>query len=275
MKYVFFIFTAFILITGGLDARVIRRKVPNSSFETVTIIYMANTRGLHAATQTDTPASALQTIINAVREEYKDTLLVDLGNFMGATPTTVLSQGKLDFQDLELLGYDLVHISNDEFVMGVENLNLCIRDSKTPVLAGNLNIAESTALKWTIFSCGNRKVGFIGVTSAFFDQLVIENMRKNVEIESAMSYITKLIDEMTGRADIVVALTDLGEDEIALIRDIPGLEPDYHHGRRPCKTRIELDFSGISGDEKGRDCTHSFFGHGRPSARTSRVFRRK
>ena len=69
----------------------------------MTILYTANTKGLHAASQIDAPASAIQTIINALRAEHRDSLLVDLGNFMGATPTTVLTQGKFDFQVMELL----------------------------------------------------------------------------------------------------------------------------------------------------------------------------
>jgi 5'-nucleotidase/UDP-sugar diphosphatase len=239
---------ASVLLTFGLGAQVIRTKVPASSFETVTIIYTANIQGYHAATQTDAPASALQTIIDAVRKENKDTLLVDLGNFMGATPTTILSEGKLDFQVLELLGYDLVHISNDEFAIGVDNLNTRVRESSIPVLAGNLNIAGSSALKWTILSCGSRKIGFIGVTSPALEKLVIENMRKDVVIESATAFIAKAILEMTGMADIVVALTDLTEDEIAQIRDIPGLDLIITTGGdsvKPGSDWISVGFPGI------------------------------
>jgi 5'-nucleotidase / UDP-sugar diphosphatase len=248
MKLLILVFASIVLSSGVLDAQIIRRKVPISSFETVTIIYTANARGLHGATQTDAPASALQTIITAIRKEYKDTLLVDLGNFMGATATTVLTQGKLDFQVMELLGYDLLHISTDEFVAGSENLNNRIRETKIPVLAGNLNIAGSTASKWTILSCGNRKVGFIGLTSPSFNQLVIANMRKDVVIESATSYITKALKEMAGEADVVVALTDLAEDEIAQIRDIPGLDLIITTGGneiKPGSDWISVGFPGV------------------------------
>jgi 2',3'-cyclic-nucleotide 2'-phosphodiesterase (5'-nucleotidase family) len=247
VKLLILVLASIALSSAFLDAQIIRRKVPISSFETVTIIYTANTRGLHGATQTDTPASALQTIITAIRKENKDTLLVDLGNFMGATATTILTQGKLDFQVMELLGYDLLHVSTDEFVGGSENLNSRIRYTKIPVLAGNLNIAGSTALKWTILSCGNRKVGFIGLTSPNFNNLVIANMRKDVAIESATSYITKAIEEMTGKADIVVALTDLADNEIAQIRDIPGLDLIITTGGdaiRPGSDWISVGFPG-------------------------------
>jgi len=101
-----------LVIAGALEAQVIRMQVPSPPFETATILYTANTKGLHAASQTDAPASAIQTIISAIREETKDSLLVDLGNFMGATPTTVLTQGAFDFQVMELRGYDLLHISS-------------------------------------------------------------------------------------------------------------------------------------------------------------------
>ena len=250
MKLMILVFASVLLSAGVLDAQVIRKKVPASSFETVTIIYTANTRGLHAATQTDTPASALQTIINELRKEYEDNLLVDLGNFMGATPTTILTHGKLDFQVLELLGYDLIHISNDEFVAGAENLSIRIADTKLPVLAGNLNIAGSTASKWTILSCGNRKVGFVGVTSPTFDKLVIENKRQDVVVESATSYVTKAIEEMAGKADIVVALTDLAEDEISLIRDIPGLDLIITTGGDSVKPGSDWISVGFPGTKK-------------------------
>jgi len=213
-----------LLLPCLLDAQVIRKRVPASSFETVTLLYTANTRGLHASTQTNTPASALQTIISALRAEYKNSLLLDLGNFMGATPPTVLTRGRLDFQVMELLGYDLVHISSDDFIIGAENLNKRIAETKVPVMAGNLEIAGSTALRWTILSCGNRKVGLIGLTSRNFENLVIDTMRQDVVVEPAAAYIARAIKDMTGKADIIVALTDLADDEIAQIRDIPGLD---------------------------------------------------
>ena len=114
MKRAIIVMVSALVIAGALQAQVIRTQVPSSPFETVTILYTANTKGLHAASQTDAPASAIQTIISALRAEHKDSLLVDLGNFMGATPTTVLTQGKFDFQVMELLGYDLLHLSDGE-----------------------------------------------------------------------------------------------------------------------------------------------------------------
>ena len=216
---------AFVFLWGGvLPGQVIRAKVPSSSFEKVTILYTANIKGLHAATQTDAPASALQTILSALRKESPDTLLVDLGSFMGPAPTTLLTQGKFDFQVMELLGYDLLHLSSNDFVIGAENLNVRIADTTIPVLTGNLNVVGSGGSTWTILACGSRKVGFVGLTSSLFDTLVMAKMRKGVIVESATDYLERAIREMAGKADIVVALTDLPEDQITSLRSLPGLD---------------------------------------------------
>ncbi len=245
-----FIAIALTLLFGiSLQSQAIRLKVPPSSFETVTILYTANAKGLHAASQTDAPASALQTIIGELRTEYKNSLLVDLGNFMGATPTTVLTQGRFDFQVMELLGYDLLHISNDEFTVGVENLNSRIAQTKIPVLSGNLDIPWSAALKRTILQCGNRTVGFIGVTSPDFMNLVMGKRRKGVTLEDAKTYITNAIREMRGKADIVVALTDLPDNEIAQIRTIPGLDLIITTGGNSAKTGADWISVGFPGEK--------------------------
>jgi len=93
----FFLFVALALaVCQALDAQLIRKRVPASAFETVTIAYTANTRGLYTEGQTEASASAFQSMIAGVRREYKDVLLLDLGNFIGPAPTSILSEGRFD-----------------------------------------------------------------------------------------------------------------------------------------------------------------------------------
>lgn len=192
IKLTLFVLISAFLSVGDLGAQIVRTLVPDSSFETVTIFYTANTRGLHAESQSDAPASAMLSVINALREKYKDSLLVDLGDFMGATPTTILTKGKSDFEIMGMLGYDLIHISNDEFITGSENLCKRISETRIPVLTGNLDVAGSKTLRWIIQPCGNRNIGFIGVTSSSFNSLVLANLRQGVVVESARDYIPGL-----------------------------------------------------------------------------------
>lgn len=224
MKRILFLAVVALLLGPALDAQLIRKRVPASSFETVTIVYTANSRGLYTEGQTEAPTSAIASMVSGVRREYKDALLVDLGNFIGPAPTSILSEGRLDFAVLEHLGYNLVHVSTDDFDIGPENLKKRISETKIPVVSGNLTVEGNLALSWIVLNSGNRKVGFIGVTSPKFPQLVLANMRSGTVVAEAETYISKAIKEMEGKADIVVALTDLDEGEVAVIRDIPGLD---------------------------------------------------
>ncbi len=224
MKRIFFFVALAVLVGAVLDAQLIRKRVPASSFETVTIAYTANLRGLYTEDQTEAPASSLQSMVTGLRAEYKDMLLVDLGNFIGPAPSSILSDGRFDFAVLERLGYNLVHVSSDDFDIGTENLRDRIGETTVPVVSGNLTLKGNLALTSIVLTTGNRKVGFIGVTSPKFPQLVLANMRSDVVVDSAEAYITQAIKDMEGKADIIVALTDLNEHEIDRIREIPGLD---------------------------------------------------
>ena len=213
-----------VLVCTGAQAQLIRTRVPSSPFETVTIAYTANIRGLRTEDHTTAPVSAFVTMVGGLRHEYPEMLLVDLGNFIGPAPPSILTEGRFDFDVLERLGYDLVHVSSDDFDIGSETLSRRIAETKIPVLSGNLTRAGDLGLSWVVLPCGNRKVGFIGVTSIQFPKLVLENLRKDTVVAAAASYITQAIAAMEGKADIVVALTDLDEGEMAQIRDVPGLD---------------------------------------------------
>lgn len=249
-----------ILLAGTLEAQIVRKRVPYSSFETVTIAYTANMKGLHTEAQTEASASARQSMIDGLHREYRDLLLVDVGNFIGPTPTSILSEGRFDFAVMARLGYDLVHLSSDDFAVGADNLRQRIAETEIPVLSGNLTMEGTSALAWVVIPCGNRKVGFIGVTSSNFYQLVLANQRRGVVVAPAAEYIAQAIEAMAGKADIVVALTDLNEDEVTLIRDIPGLDLVITTGgnvTKPGSDWVSVGFPGMKRAAVARVLTSS------------------
>lgn len=225
MKKTFLLsFIIALLAAGALFPSGKKERTKVEDTQTVAIAFTANERGRHAASQTGEPAAAYAAVIDGLRKEYGNALLLSLGNFLGPTPSTIVSRGRLDFQLLERMGYQLIHLSNHEFVIDEQPLMQRIKETRVPVLSGNLGLPGSNAKRSVMLKSGNRTVGFIGLTSQSFVGMVHENLRKTTQLESFSSYVESALKELKGRADIVVALTDLSESELKEARTIEGID---------------------------------------------------
>ncbi|MCX7024758.1 MAG: 5'-nucleotidase C-terminal domain-containing protein [Spirochaetes bacterium] len=208
----------------GLGGTLKKKIGPSAEQQTIVIAFTANQKGLHAAGQTDAPASAYETVLAAVRKAYANAVFVHLGNFMGPTPSTIVSKGKLDFQMVDRQMYNLLHLSNHEFVVGTEELRKRIGESRIPVLSGNIDIPKSAARRWITVKRDARTVGFLGLTSDQFPGLVNENLRPDVTLDPVASYADNALRELKGKVDVVVALSDLSDQELENVRSIDGID---------------------------------------------------
>lgn len=195
-----------------------------SKKQNIYLAFTANEKGLHCADETGTPAAAYQSILSLIRRTYGNPIFVHLGNFLGPTPSTIVSKGKLDFQILDQQGYDLFHLSNHEFTIGAEELTNRINGAKTQVLRGNISMPGDPGKRWATVKRDERTVGFLGLTTDQFTNLVNESVRPNVSIETMADYANEAVQALDGKADVVVALTDLSDTEIDEARSIPGID---------------------------------------------------
>jgi 5'-nucleotidase len=107
------------------------------------------------------------TLIEAVRQQEPNTLLLDAGDYFQGTPYFNLYQGKLEIELMSKLGYDAATLGNHDFDAGLEVLAQRIREASFPVVICNYDLAGTPVAgltkEYITLKKGGLKIGIYGV----------------------------------------------------------------------------------------------------------------
>ncbi len=157
------------------------------------------------------------TIIDKLRRENANTLLLDAGDIFQGTPYFNYFGGELEFKLMSMLKYDAATIGNHDFDNGIEGLYNMLPHAKFDFLSANYdfkNTIMNTHVKpYKIFNKNGIKIGVFGLgvelkglvdTKAYKET----NYMDPIEISQDMSRILKI----EKGCDLVICLSHLGYD---------------------------------------------------------------
>ncbi len=162
-------------------------------------------------------------MIQKVRSEEKNVLLVDAGDFWQGTPYFNFFNGHIEIDALNRMKYDAVTLGNHEFDNGIDSLVSALRKATFPVVSANYDFSK-TALKGYVqpyiitFRSGIR-IGIFGLgvnpESLIFGKNYA-GMKYNDPVKVANKTAYKL--KNLKKCDVVICLSHLGSDstEIAI-----------------------------------------------------------
>lgn len=139
---------------------------------TVTIMHTNDTHAAHEPNGDGDGGVAIQaTVVNQIRAEVENSLLLDAGDRFSGTlfHTTYLGQDQVPV--MNALGYDAMTLGNHEFDNGDQILADFITGLDFPVVTANIDFSESEALNglvepYTILEVGGQQIGVIGLDTA-------------------------------------------------------------------------------------------------------------
>jgi len=154
-------------------------------------------------------------LVNRIRQQNPNVLLLDGGDVLQGTPYFNLYKGRVEYETMTGCGYDAGTLGNHEFDNGVEPLAAALSYAKFDILNCNYNFSK-TALRPFIKTFTTRQVGAIkvGITAVGIDfaDLVTEKHHQGVTcrhpykpLQSVVSYLRK--DQ---QCSLVVVLSHLG-----------------------------------------------------------------
>jgi 5'-nucleotidase len=159
--------------------------------------------------------AARAALIEQVRKEAEQVLLLDAGDIFQGTPYFNLYKGEPEMKAMAAMGYDAATMGNHDFDAGLENFATQLRHGRFPILLCNYDFAstpmEGKSQPYQIFKKGKLKVGITGV-GIELKGLVPESLYGNtvyldpVQHLNAMAYKLKK-DE---GCDMVICLSHLG-----------------------------------------------------------------
>ena len=156
-------------------------------------------------------------IINAVRQENPNVLLLDAGDMFQGTPYFNFYGGELEFKLMSKLGYDAATIGNHDFDNGVGGLAAQMPHAKFDLLTANYDmhntIMEGLTKPYKVFVKDGVRIGVFGL-GVKLEGLVNKKMYKETvyldPIEIAEDTVQILRQEEY--CDLVICLSHLGYD---------------------------------------------------------------
>lgn len=160
-------------------------------------------------------------MIDQMRKEDKELLLLDSGDFSQGSPYYTMFKGDVETELMNIMGYDAATIGNHEFDFGLENMARIFRKAKFPIVCANYDftgtVVEGLVKPYVIIKRKGVRIGIFGL-SPKLDGLVMSStcagVRYSDPIKTANAVADKLKNEE--KCDVVICLSHLGWDEAGL-----------------------------------------------------------
>lgn len=162
-------------------------------------------------------------MIQKIRSEEKNVLLLDAGDFSQGTPYFNFFNGHVEVDALNRMQYDAVTLGNHEFDNGIDSLVSALRKANFPVVSANYDVSK-TALRgyvepYIITYRSGIKIGIFGLGVNPESLIFAKNyagLKYNDPVKTANKTACKL--KKLKKCDLVICLSHLGSDstEIAM-----------------------------------------------------------
>ena len=159
--------------------------------------------------------AARASLIQSIRAQTEQVLLLDAGDIFQGTPYFNLYKGEPEIKAMSRMGYDAVTMGNHDFDAGLENFANQLVHARFPVIIANYDFTgtpmETKYQPYTIIQKGKKKIGILGV-GIELEGLVPENLygktayKDPIRVANETAAILK-----KNNCDLIICLSHLGD----------------------------------------------------------------
>jgi 5'-nucleotidase len=167
-------------------------------------------------------------LIDAIRKENPNVLLLDAGDIFQGTPYFNYYGGELEFKLMSMMKYDASTIGNHDFDNGLDGLYAQMPHAKFEFISSNYDfkntVMDGLVKPYKIFNKDGIKIGVFGLgiqLDGLVDKLMYKETVYNDPVETATDMVRILKKEQ--KCDLVICLSHLGykyRDDAAKICDL-------------------------------------------------------
>ena len=154
-------------------------------------------------------------LIETIRKENPNVLLLDAGDIFQGTPYFNYYGGELEFKLMSMMQYDASTIGNHDFDNGVEGLHAQMPHAKFEFISANYDfkntVMDGFVKPYKVFNKNGIKVGVFGLgieLAGLVDKGMYKETVYNDPVETAQDMVRILKKEQ--HCDIVICLSHLG-----------------------------------------------------------------
>jgi 5'-nucleotidase len=166
-------------------------------------------------------------LVEKIRKEAKNVLLVDSGDLVVGTAMSSVFRGKPDIAAMNLMRYDALALGNHDFDFGIEHLRDLKKQARFPFLCTNVRPKKSGVCQpFAIKTIGRLRVGLLGLVGRkSYPDLFAPGAVRATEFQEPIAAAKAAAQQLRGRVDLVVAVTHEETDEdLALARGVPEID---------------------------------------------------
>ena len=155
------------------------------------------------------------TIINKIRKENPNTLLLDAGDIFQGTPYFNFYGGEIEFKLMSMLKYDAVTIGNHDFDNGIDGLEKQLPNAKFDIISSNYDFTNTVLYSkinnYKIYNKSGIKIGVFGL-GIELEGLVSKELYKETKYLDPIEIANDTAKELkeTENCDLVICLSHLG-----------------------------------------------------------------
>jgi len=156
-------------------------------------------------------------LINQVRQQESNVLLVDAGDYSQGTPYFNFFNGRVEIDAMNRMKYDAGTLGNHEFDNGIDTLAVVLKNAQFPMVSSNY-LLDKTALfpiikKYVVLERGGLRIGIMALDVNPVSLIFEKNYRglsyqEPVEKANEISTLLKKKE----KCDVIICLSHLGSD---------------------------------------------------------------
>lgn len=157
------------------------------------------------------------TLIEGIRKENPNTLLLDAGDIFQGTPYFNFYGGELEFKLMSMLKYDAATLGNHDFDNGIDGLYAQLPHADFKLLTANYDfsntIMDGHTRPYNVFVKDGVKIGVFGL-GITLDGLVNKRLYKETKYLDPIEVATDITSKLRNseKCDLVICLSHLGYD---------------------------------------------------------------
>ena len=168
------------------------------------------------------------TIIDSIRKENPETLLLDAGDIFQGTPYFNYFGGELEFKLMSMLKYDVATLGNHDFDNGIDGFYKQLPNAKFDFVSANYDFSNTVldehVKPYKIFIKNGIKIGVFGL-GVELDGLVTKSLYKETKYLDPVTISQDISTELkeAHKCDIIICLSHLGyhyKDNLNKISDL-------------------------------------------------------
>ena len=155
------------------------------------------------------------TMVNQVRNQERNVLLLDSGDIWQGTPYFNIFDGELEYKLMSQMAYDAATLGNHDFDNGLEGLQRQLPNAAFPFLTANYDFSQ-TILKdkfkpYKVFEKEGIKIGVFGLGIELLGLVDQKNFGRTV-YQDPVQRATETVKQLkeTEKCDFIICLSHLG-----------------------------------------------------------------